>query len=44
MANTYRAMFAGLRQLERDMHRHVHKENSILFPRAIKLEQTRVPT
>lgn len=36
--NTYRGMLARLRQLERDMHRHVHKENSVLFPRAIKLE------
>ncbi len=39
--NTYRAMLAGLRHLERDMHRHVHKENSILFPRAIELEGAR---
>lgn len=40
--NTYRAMLAGLRHLERDMHRHVHKENSILFPRAIELEGARI--
>jgi len=40
--NTYRAMLDGLRQLELDMHQHVHKENNILFPRAIELEQTRV--
>lgn len=40
--NTYRAMLARLRQLERDMHQHVHKENSILFPKAIELERTRV--
>ena len=40
--NTYRAMLSGLHHLERDMHRHVHKENSILFPRAIELEGTRV--
>jgi regulator of cell morphogenesis and NO signaling len=40
--NTYRAMLARLRHLEGDMHRHVHKENSILFPRAIALEQSRV--
>ncbi|MEO8496857.1 MAG: iron-sulfur cluster repair di-iron protein [Planctomycetota bacterium] len=38
--NTYRAMLAGLHQLELDMHQHVHKENSILFPRAIELEGT----
>lgn len=32
--NSYRAMFEGLQELEHDTHRHVHKENSILFPRA----------
>jgi regulator of cell morphogenesis and NO signaling len=37
--NTYRALFDSLRELERDMHRHVHKENSILFPKALELEQ-----
>jgi regulator of cell morphogenesis and NO signaling len=31
---TYRAMLDGLAELESDTHRHVHKENSILFPRA----------
>lgn len=36
--NTHRAMLDGLAFLERDMHTHVHKENSILFPRAIDLE------
>jgi regulator of cell morphogenesis and NO signaling len=36
--NTYRAMLDGLAQLERDMHLHIHKENSVLFPKAIKLE------
>ena len=40
--NTYRAVLVGLRQLELDMHQHVHKENSILFPRAIELESKRV--
>lgn len=40
--NTYRAMLDGLRQLEGDMHQHVHKENNILFPRASNLEQSRV--
>jgi len=33
--NTYRAWLDGLRELEADMHRHVHKENNILFPKAI---------
>jgi regulator of cell morphogenesis and NO signaling len=36
--NTYRAMLDGLAELERDMHVHVHKENSILFPKAIDAE------
>lgn len=38
--NTYRAMLDGLHTLEQDMHVHVHKENSILFPRAVQLEAT----
>lgn len=36
--NTYRAMLDALTALEADMHQHVHKENNILFPRAIELE------
>jgi len=36
--NTYRAMLDGLRELEADMHQHIHKENNILFPRGIELE------
>lgn len=36
--NTFRALLDGLRELELDMHHHVHKENSILFPKAIALE------
>jgi regulator of cell morphogenesis and NO signaling len=39
--NTFRAMYDALHQLERDMHQHVHKENNILFPKAIGLEQRR---
>lgn len=31
--NSYRAMLAGLEELEQDLHAHVHKENNILFPR-----------
>jgi regulator of cell morphogenesis and NO signaling len=40
VCNTYRAMLDGLRQLEQDMHLHVHKENNILFPRAMELESS----
>jgi regulator of cell morphogenesis and NO signaling len=31
--NTYRAMLDGLRELEADIHRHIHEENNILFPK-----------
>ena len=36
--NTYRAMLDALAHLEGDLHQHVHKENNILFPRAIALQ------
>jgi regulator of cell morphogenesis and NO signaling len=36
--NTYRALIAALVELEKDMHQHVHKENNILFPKAIEME------
>lgn len=32
--NTYRALFAGLQDLEQDLQRHIHLENSVLFPAA----------
>ena len=32
--NTYRALFAGLHDLEEDLHRHIHLENAVLFPAA----------
>lgn len=35
---TYRAMYEGLQDFERDLHQHVHLENNILFPRALQLE------
>ncbi len=35
VCNTYRALLAGLLRLEQDLHRHIHKENNILFPLAI---------
>lgn len=37
--NTHRALLAGLAHLEEDLHVHVHKENNVLFPRAIALEE-----
>jgi regulator of cell morphogenesis and NO signaling len=35
--NTYRALFAGLAELEEDLHRHIHLENAVLFPQAIAM-------
>jgi len=36
--NTFRATMAALEELERDLHVHIHKENSILFPEAAARE------
>lgn len=33
--NTFRALYDGLASLERETHQHVHKENNVLFPRAL---------
>jgi regulator of cell morphogenesis and NO signaling len=38
--NTYRVTFSLLREFEEDLHRHIHLENNILFPKAIELEKT----
>jgi regulator of cell morphogenesis and NO signaling len=36
---TYRVCFEELARFERDLHRHVHLENNVLFPRSVELEQ-----
>ncbi|MFG0328829.1 MAG: iron-sulfur cluster repair di-iron protein [Phycisphaerales bacterium] len=36
---TVRALLDALAELEADMHQHVHKENNVLFPRAIEREE-----
>lgn len=36
---TYVGLYHGLDAFERDLHRHVHLENNLLFPRAIALEK-----
>jgi regulator of cell morphogenesis and NO signaling len=36
---TVQALYAGLRDLESDLHVHIHLENNILFPRAVALER-----
>jgi regulator of cell morphogenesis and NO signaling len=36
--NSFKSLMYGLETLEKDLHIHIHKENNILFPRAIELE------
>jgi len=36
---TYTVCMAELARFEQDLHRHVHLENNVLFPRAIRLER-----
>lgn len=36
---TYRLCYAELERFEADLHRHVHLENHVLFPRATELER-----
>lgn len=37
---SYQALFQALAGLEADLHRHIHLENNILFPRAAEMEQS----
>lgn len=36
---TYKVTYRELEEFETDLHRHVHLENNILFPKAIELER-----
>ena len=36
---SYTALYAGLTDLEKDLHRHIHLENNVLFPAAVELER-----
>lgn len=36
---SYRALYFGLEELEKDLHRHIHLENNVLFPRAVEIER-----
>jgi regulator of cell morphogenesis and NO signaling len=35
---SYRTLYGALEEFEADLHEHIHLENNILFPRALKLE------
>lgn len=37
--NTFKALYAKLEEFEQDLHKHIHLENNILHPKAIKLEK-----
>ena len=36
---SYRGLYVGLEELEKDLHQHIHLENNVLFPRAIEMEE-----
>lgn len=38
--STYRVTYQMLQEFEADLHKHIHLENNIMFPRAIALEQS----
>jgi regulator of cell morphogenesis and NO signaling len=37
---SYGALYFGLDELEKDLHRHIHLENNVLFPQALELEES----
>ena len=37
---SFKALYAGLNELEKDLHQHIHLENNVLFPMAIELEKS----
>lgn len=37
---SYRGLYHALEGFERDLHHHIHLENNVLFPRAVKMERS----
>jgi regulator of cell morphogenesis and NO signaling len=37
--NSFRGLYHGLFEMERELHEHIHLENNVLFPRAVALEE-----
>lgn len=37
--NSFRVLYSRLDELEKDIHVHIHKENNLLFPKAISAEK-----
>jgi len=38
---SFQTLYRALAEFEADLHRHIHLENNILFPRAVEMERTR---
>ncbi len=36
--NTFKALYSELKEFEEDLHKHIHLENNILFPKSIEIE------
>lgn len=36
---SYRTLYNALEELEKDLHQHIHRENNILFPRSLEMEE-----
>ena len=36
---SFRALYRALEDFEKDLHRHIHLENNVLFPRAVEMEE-----
>ena len=41
---TFVAVFDGLKDLEADLHQHIHLENNILFPKSAQREEEIIRT
>jgi regulator of cell morphogenesis and NO signaling len=37
--NSYQFLYKKLKDLDEDLHQHIHLENNILFPKALKLDR-----
>lgn len=42
--NTFRGLYHGLSELDRELREHIHLENNVIFPRAVELEKGLSPS
>ncbi|KAA0243942.1 MAG: hypothetical protein EDM72_08905 [Chlorobiota bacterium] len=42
--NTFKALYSELKEFEEDLHKHIHLENNILFPKSVILEEKLLQT